>query len=1839
MRKEHRRKIARYVRRNYYRSLWNKFVRVMACVVVFCTTYALILPAITVEQEYLCGMQDHTHDQECYAELTEIQQVCGLAEEPEGHQHNEECWMEFSTELLSCTLPEHTHDHSCKNNPNADLETSENWEATLNHVLLSGKWDKDLIAIAQSQLGYRESAANRDLDTGKGYSRYGAWYGVPYGTWDAMFASFCLHYAGIPQEVIPKAWDSLSWMEKLGDSPLTGDYMAQFPAAGDLLFYTKNQDTQVRTAIVMNVLPEAETTWLTLIEGDFQDQVCQNRVDIADISVLASCHLPSVQNRYEEQKNTQWEIQSEEEPVLPAAQEEENMTWEVFEDTVTEPVPTETQFSPLIPEAIWEVVDDILPTQSQETEADFTVTQMVETENYVVMVEYSSSLVIPEGAQLRATEYPRDSEIFRKRCEEAGYELEWLMNIGFFIGEEEVLLNGDFDVVVTSKQGQSLGQDITHFADDGTERISGEAGQSSVSFSADSFSDFGGGTARAAATVAVTTGRTVAVYNFNTANPASLQTGVDYVIYTGNAGNYTFLGSGLNTISASGTATWSPYNLGGNPWSVSAEIMGTANLADVAWRVEKTGSQCYLVSQKNGQRLTINNGNISLTNSGETLKLNTNGAGTTITDSSNYGLRYNNGWTSATGGWWGGDPTTVYFAQITPTYYPPSVSTGKATINRLKFYNFLGTGEAGGKALAGCVFEVVGDNGKTYTITSGNDSALSLPADIPNGNYTITQISAPEGYIKDLNPIRHFSITNGSFSGTNLIGPFINHEEPDVNAKKTAQVVNYEERIYQVQMESAAKLKTYRLEPIDVRFVVDQSNSMLFPSGLVDTGKKVSLHKDGTTSKINNATNMDRLGLDKDQVYYIMADPSGTATVWAIWHNGTTWMCMDASFYAKADHQNGEGYESGSQKVIFPADRSYADQAAWEKKHKEDTGEDLRSNGGRLDGSLSGSSLYKDLDKESDDEKEYVVYTASDQYNRLHYLEEAMAQVIAELADANPNNHVSITGFTKTVDHGTCLTEAYLGENQVQELLDRINGINTSGGTRQDIALDHMAKQHPASPTTNTYTVLITDGSPDAEASILNQVYSDIGTHANTIKNQGSVMMTVGLGMGANTRGLETLKAIASVDASGEKLYYALDDAANLVATLKRLIFDSMVPDGELPVYGDAIDEISNSFYPVAWTDRGNHAGHQLLAQDNGKDWILLRADDWITLDGKLTSANARDAAGQLLYNQETNTYYVEWKNLTLSQRNGWKGSIFLKAKEDFIGGNAIDTNKFAQFCVHGDGTPAEHYQDIELETPTVNVHLLDMTQQNSEVTVYLGDLVNAEGDAPIDTLKEFFAETDVIKLISDGGNVLNATTADGTRLKDATFTLEYALGRSLTDDEWTRLMQGQEIKVPYTYDDASSHGPVGEFTFRLEKTGINDATVDYGVHTATAACRPNGADCNGAAAETYTLHVRYDAYRLGVNRPNANKNNFGAGPGREVGTGTTLATGIGSVVKANVHKVHVISGSIVITKRFAGDLTSEQDETFSFTIRRAEDGWSETRTITIPKGQSRGSVDITFANLKRDTYTVTEALDAEEVYMLENVTVLNSGNYKTNCYSTPAIGASAQEVTFVMGHNTDNHNVIGKYEETDPYTSYIHPITGVNGAAEFVNKERIYTGEIPVNKAWSDGAENHTEDAVYLVLYAEDGSPVLDENGYARILRLDAANNWRDKFTVVLQDENDSVLNYHYTVREVTAVTTDSNFTAWQKAILENDGETKLYYERAVEQNGIVGVGGSGYIVQYTAWDTGAWTVTNLKSYDLPTTGGVGTHMYTFSGLLVMMAGLMYGYSRRRKRERGASS
>lgn len=104
------REAAKHKLQNRRRKRWQKTVSILACLVVFCTVYALILPALTAEADTYCGKEEHTHTEDCYQDKL----ICGKEEGEGAHQHTDDCYREV--EALVCQTPEsdgHQHTEAC----------------------------------------------------------------------------------------------------------------------------------------------------------------------------------------------------------------------------------------------------------------------------------------------------------------------------------------------------------------------------------------------------------------------------------------------------------------------------------------------------------------------------------------------------------------------------------------------------------------------------------------------------------------------------------------------------------------------------------------------------------------------------------------------------------------------------------------------------------------------------------------------------------------------------------------------------------------------------------------------------------------------------------------------------------------------------------------------------------------------------------------------------------------------------------------------------------------------------------------------------------------------------------------------------------------------------------------------------------------------------------------------------------------------------------------------------------------------------------------------------------------------------------------------------------------------------------------------------------------------------------------------------------------------------------------------------------------------------------------------------------------------------------------------
>lgn len=267
----------------------------------------------------------HSHDDSCYAlesvlscqqeerAATEAVLTCQRCEQPlhhhsdacysggvlscgklqlESHVHGESCFVTLPVETtepqLICGMSEHSHRLLCFSDPTADVESSAQWEATLPDSL-SGTAAEDLLAVAKSQIGYKESVKNytvlADGTTMQGYSRYGHWYGSRYGDWCAMFTAFCLHYADIPRSAMPYDANCGVWVDLLKANDQFREADGYTPVPGDIIFFDYNNSRQAdHVGIVYSV--DSENNKLTTIEGNHSHRVDTFRYNLSESDIL-----------------------------------------------------------------------------------------------------------------------------------------------------------------------------------------------------------------------------------------------------------------------------------------------------------------------------------------------------------------------------------------------------------------------------------------------------------------------------------------------------------------------------------------------------------------------------------------------------------------------------------------------------------------------------------------------------------------------------------------------------------------------------------------------------------------------------------------------------------------------------------------------------------------------------------------------------------------------------------------------------------------------------------------------------------------------------------------------------------------------------------------------------------------------------------------------------------------------------------------------------------------------------------------------------------------------------------------------------------------------------------------------------------------------------------------------------------------------------------------------------------------------------------------------------------------------------------------------------------------
>lgn len=377
----------------------------------------------------------------------------------EAHEHSEECYDENGD--LICGKEEHVHTAACFSDENADVETAEIWEATIPEREGLSRQEQAAL-IAESQLGYAESTNNFILGEDgvqHGYTRYGAWYGNPYGEWNTMFTYFCLYYAGVSAEEIPCIGNARTWQVKLSECGLIRGPDTE-PERGEVILLDLDADGE---ADLTGIITDAAET-LHFVEGDLGHAVAEGELALDAEQILGYVAIPEPDTPDAENPEASPPDESPPEDADESSPD-------------AEPAPTEEQ-----------------PAASESEQP--LVTYRAEAPSGIQVSAVAAEGVFPADTVMIVTDVPRE-EALQAAAEglsaDAGELDAVAVDISFYSADgTELEPAGGVDVQIILPEAQQLaGENYTllHVADDGAvQTVEAEITDDAVTFMAEQFS-------------------------------------------------------------------------------------------------------------------------------------------------------------------------------------------------------------------------------------------------------------------------------------------------------------------------------------------------------------------------------------------------------------------------------------------------------------------------------------------------------------------------------------------------------------------------------------------------------------------------------------------------------------------------------------------------------------------------------------------------------------------------------------------------------------------------------------------------------------------------------------------------------------------------------------------------------------------------------------------------------------------------------------------------------------------------------------------------------------------------------------------------------------------------------------------------------------------------------------------------------------------------------------------------------------------------------------------------------------------------------------------------------
>lgn len=465
------------------------------------------------------------------------------------------------------------------------------------------------------------------------------------------------------------------------------------------------------------------------------------------------------------------------------------------------------------------------------------------------------------------------------------------------------------------------------------------------------------------------------------------------------------------------------------------------------------------------------------------------------------------------------------------------------------------------------------------------------------------------------------------------------------------------------------------------------------------------------------------------------------------------------------------------------------------------------------------------------------IFTKEESETKLTALKNAATSFVDNVAAKNPDNRISVVTFAgnSTIKASSDPKWLLRTGNSLNTIKSWINNLSAKGATNSAAGLDsavnvfdskNSGKWEDVTQKTGRQkmVVFLTDGVPTTSSSFSPTVAQNAIDNATRLEQQGAVIYSLGIFDSASYSGYISDGTVKEIDdymkgvASSDEKYMTADSVSSLNG-----LFDSITNSMPVSVTATVTDVIDSRF--------------------------------------ELTDASRAtlEADGATIQNNSDGSTTITWANTEIPgkkdsgnsdiEKAGWHKEIFIKAKDQYIGGNDVPTNGA------GSGIDVDN-NHAEFPQPTVNVKV-DFNIGQDETVIFKGD-----------PLSQYFND-DVANRIT---KLVSTTGSEYTMLDDVNVSIKWYTDAEYNNETTKEAIQAAKpaadtvyyAKVtvtPKTDGSASRANSVGDGMatggyYKVDSAGIAK-TGTYTVNVVSGAIQiEKQLETEAATNETFTFRI-----------------------------------------------------------------------------------------------------------------------------------------------------------------------------------------------------------------------------------------------------------------------------------------------------------------------------------------------------------------------------------------------